>query len=533
MIGIDLGSDRELYPDSLLGVMAEQEILTPLFSSYLLNTENLRVAPTLNGASVIRIEPPLIISYEQIETALSRIERAVRMLAHRNTAALIGHLVNYKDPDDEDPKPLVRKEIAKPSDDPNEGRFAFLVHPLDLKNYTEFDKSLQVLTDEQLEDISSRWNDMVEPFVVSSTTIVSKTGQSAYGEFIVVPRTADQLVEMSSEQAQSEIIAAVELARSRGAKIVGLGAYTSVVTMGGRSLTGKVDVPITTGNSYTVVSCVESLILGAQKLGMDLNKVTAAVVGAGGAIGKASAVLLSESVSELILIGNPERPEKSEYRMLKVAAEILKYLSDLNKKGVTFSPGAIGHYVGKLIDLPTQDDSLTAWIELVKDLHDKKDFPIKITVDLNKWLPKADLVLAATSNTKAMITSSNLKWGALVCDVSRPANVADEVLDNRKDVLVIDGGVIETPNKADLGWDFGFDKGLAYACMSETMMLGLEQRYENTSIGADLNLDYLNEMRELAQKHGFILAGFRSFNRPIDDLVWQQVISERQSACGA
>ena len=36
---------------------------------------------------------------------------------------------------------------------------------------------------------------------------------------------------MSSEQAQSEIIAAVELARSRGAKIVGLGAYTSVVTM--------------------------------------------------------------------------------------------------------------------------------------------------------------------------------------------------------------------------------------------------------------------------------------------------------------
>ena len=47
------------------------------------------------------------------------------------------------------------------------------------------------MTDEQLEDISSRWNDMVEPFVVSSTTIVSKTGQSAYGEFIVVPRTAD------------------------------------------------------------------------------------------------------------------------------------------------------------------------------------------------------------------------------------------------------------------------------------------------------------------------------------------------------
>ena len=58
-----------------------------------------------------------------------------------------------------------------------------------------------------------------------------------------------------------------------------------------------------------MVSCVESLILGAQKLGMDLNKVTAAVVGAGGQSVK-PLHLLSESVSELILIGNPERPEK-------------------------------------------------------------------------------------------------------------------------------------------------------------------------------------------------------------------------------
>ena len=37
-----------------------------------------------------------------------QVERAVRMLAHRNTAALISHLVNYKDQDDED-QPLVKR----------------------------------------------------------------------------------------------------------------------------------------------------------------------------------------------------------------------------------------------------------------------------------------------------------------------------------------------------------------------------------------------------------------------------------------
>jgi len=46
----------------------------------------------------------------------------------------------------------------------------------------------------------------------------------------------------------------------------------------------------------------------AQQVGLDLNKVTGAVVGCGGAIGKALALLLAEQVQRLILIGNPASP---------------------------------------------------------------------------------------------------------------------------------------------------------------------------------------------------------------------------------
>jgi len=53
-------------------------------------------------------------------------------------------------------------------------------------------------------------------------------------------------------------MAAIDLAVERGAKIVGLGAYTSVVTMGGRQLLPYTPVALTTGNSYTVVSGVEA-----------------------------------------------------------------------------------------------------------------------------------------------------------------------------------------------------------------------------------------------------------------------------------
>lgn len=59
MIGLEFCVDMDTYGwGSMLGVLAMQENLTPVLSSYLLNVEGLRVAPTLNGASVIRIEPP-------------------------------------------------------------------------------------------------------------------------------------------------------------------------------------------------------------------------------------------------------------------------------------------------------------------------------------------------------------------------------------------------------------------------------------------------------------------------------------------
>jgi acetylornithine/succinyldiaminopimelate/putrescine aminotransferase len=59
MLGLRFGVDRDLWPDSLLGTAAEQGFFTPIFASYLLNVEGVRLAPTLNGNSVIRIEPPL------------------------------------------------------------------------------------------------------------------------------------------------------------------------------------------------------------------------------------------------------------------------------------------------------------------------------------------------------------------------------------------------------------------------------------------------------------------------------------------
>ena len=526
MLGIEFVNSRDPYPHSLLGVMAEQELLTPMVASYLLNVERVRVAPTLNGASVIRIEPPLTMGETEIERVVQAVERACGLLASRNTAAFLGHLIGYS-------RPAALNGAAQPQTveearpQPGDGRFAFLVHPVDLDNYSEFDASLADLTAEQLKDLSSRWNDLVEPFVVASTRVVDNCGRSAYGDFICVPKTAAQLLAMDKEQSRREILAAIDLAVERGARLVGLGAYTSVVTMGGRQLLPYTDVALTTGNSYTVVSGVEAAVSAAKEVGLEMATATGAVVGAGGAIGKALAILLSEQVQNLILIGNPARPEKSEYRMLKVAVEIIQHLRTLAGSGRQLAPGSLGAFAAQLDSVPAEDAPLSVWVEFAREVL-ASGAPLTLTVDSRAHLPRADLILAATSSLEALITPDVLKRGAVVCDMSRPSNVSKEVLEERPDVLVIDGGVIALPGSPDLGWNFGFEKGTAFACMSETMMLALEGRYEHMSIGADLSLEHLELMRGLAKKLGFTLAGFRAFDRPLDPAVWERVRALRK-----
>jgi fatty aldehyde-generating acyl-ACP reductase len=87
----------------------------------------------------------------------------------------------------------------------------------------------------------------------------------------------------------------------------------------------------------------------------------------------------------------------------------------------------------------------------------------------------------------------------------------------RNDLLVIEGGIVEVPGPVDFGFDFGFPPGKAYACMAETMILALEGRYESYTLGKDIKLERVQEIAQLAARHGFRLAGFRSFERAVTE----------------
>ena len=62
------------------------------------------------------------------------------------------------------------------------------------------------------------------------------------------------------------------MAEKLGAKILGLGAFTSVVGDAGVTIANALDVPVTTGNSFTVAMAVQAIREAAQCDGHSLGR---------------------------------------------------------------------------------------------------------------------------------------------------------------------------------------------------------------------------------------------------------------------
>ena len=80
-----------------------------------------------------------------------------------------------------------------------------------------------------------------------------------------------------------------------------------------------------------------------------------------------------------------------------------------------------------------------------------EDVGITITTDINQHLPRAHIVLSATSAVQPFIASRHLREGALVCDVSRPFNLAPDLAEQRADLRLLSGALLLPPPSSVLG----------------------------------------------------------------------------------
>lgn len=351
-------------------------------------------------------------------------------------------------------------------------KFAFFIHPLEARDMVKKYPLLKPLSDRAIEGLALA----IKPKVIAHVTgIESPDGHKTEGYFVGIPLTPRQFMELPKETVYRKLTAGVEVARDAGAEIVGLGAFTSVFDDGGITLQKRTGMAITTGNSYTVATAIEGTLDACSRVGIDKKHAVLGVVGATGSIGRACAEVMAPEFGKVILIGR-------DLAKTEVVAEAI--------------PGSVA------------------------------------TIDI-KDLVEADVVVTVTSSDTDLILPEHIKKGAIICDVARPRDVSVRVAKERPDVLVIEGGVIDVPGDVEFNFEFGFPAKTAYACMSETFMLAMEERAESFSLGKSVTAEQVHETWEMANRLGFKLAGYRSFERAVGDAEIERVRAARQTISAA
>ena len=352
--------------------------------------------------------------------------------------------------------------------------FAFIIHPIDPKRDVsrKFPFLGRVLSERQIDFFSTFFPPIYISEIEGITSV--STGKQVKGWFIAAPYTPRRMLELPERVVYRKIVQTGRLAERLGARILGLGAFTSVIGDAGVTIARSLELPVTTGDSYTISVAVQAIRQAACLMDIPLHSATAAVVGATGAIGRVCAELLADDVARLYLIGRREEP----------LLELREQLS---------GPGR-----GELI--------------------------VSTKMDV---LAESQLILTVTSAIHDVIHPEHLLPGSVVCDVARPRDVSAMVVAARDDILVIDGGMVDVPGPVDFHFNFGFPPGKSYACMAETIALALEGRFEDYTLGKHITRERVDEITAIAEKHGFRLSGFRSFEREVSS---QQIEVVRQNA---
>lgn len=344
-----------------------------------------------------------------------------------------------------------------------EDSFAFIIHPIDPKRDVSRKYPALGKLPTWLIDYLSLFFPPV--YISEIQGVQSKdNGRSLKGWFIACPLTPTRMVTLPPAVVYKKIIQTGHYAEKLGARLLGLGAFTSVVGDGGITIAKNLNIPVTTGDSLTIAMAVRAIREAADIMEIPLDIAKVAIIGATGAIGSVCADMLAPDVGQLLLIGR--REEKLQ--------------------------------------------------QVAKNAHNQGCQDVVISSDMSQ-LHEAHLIITVTSAVETIIEAKHLREGAIICDVARPRDISRQVAEQRPDILVIEGGMVKVPGSVDFGFNFGFPPKMAYACMAETMTLALEQKYESYTLGKDIKLSQVVTIDRIAEKHGFRLGGFRSFERAVTD----------------
>jgi len=347
-------------------------------------------------------------------------------------------------------------------------KFAFVIHPTSLEDVVRYEPGAVGKGRAIIEKIL----DWMPAYAAAHVTGVrTPDGRATEGWFVAATFMPEQMLALPREHVFEKILRAIDIGAELGAEVAGLGAFSGVVGDAGITIAQRAPIPVTTGNSLTIAAGVQSVLRATNEMDIALPDATAVVIGATGSIGSACVELLAPRVRHIVLVAR----------------------------------------------------NLTRLRKFYDSIVERVACELSFTTDVREAVPRGQIVLTATSSTQEIIEPDDLQTGAVVCELSLPHDVGRRVARERPDVLVTEGGNMRMPGtprfervrEPGRDFDLGLPPGTALACMSETMILALEERRESFTLGRGIDLAKVLEIQALADKAGFELADMRAFDRAV------------------
>ncbi len=355
-------------------------------------------------------------------------------------------------------------------------RFAFVIHPLNISfihNHPVFGFT-RYLPDRLVEEVAAYMPPMYISRIVGGQS--PTTGQQIEGHLITLSATPRMMLKHDEHFTYKRLNAAARMAERKGARLMGLGAFTSVVGDAGITVAHEADIAITSGNSLTVAATLEAAKMAVKMMGAtDLTKGKVMIVGATGSIASVCSRLLAQAIHDVVLVSiEPE----------------------------------------KLIELKRTIQQETP------------DAKVTIATRTGDLVGDCDLIVTATSAFgQRVIDLTKCKPGAVICDVARPMDINPAEAALRPDLLVIESGEVLIPGDIDFGYNIGLPPKTAYACLGETALLAMDGRFEDFTLGRNIDMEKVKEIWRIFKKHEFQIAGLRSFG----DYITEEDVAQRRA----
>jgi predicted amino acid dehydrogenase len=242
-----------------------------------------------------------------------------------------------------------------------------------------------------------------------------------------------------------------------------LGGFSSIVSLNGLALTPPPGVKLSTGNCTTVASSCRILLKCCERNGIEKNCL--AIVGATGNIGNPVSFIMMEKrlFSKIILIS------RSVDRLAEMRDSHLALIKAANPS------------------LPF-------------------DTEIILSVDMN-LCSQADVIMSVAATNTPIIFPKHINPNkrVLISDISLPNALTNDTRNLPNVVMVPFSGLLKVPGEADFSVSSHTNNGEAFACCSETMILGLmgPEKIRSLRLVGDIDLKAVEVLDQAAEQFGF------------------------------